>query len=169
MSVSELINLLKITLTSMVLRLETASTAGAMSRWRILLKRIMFHVKLCSKHDFTEIREVQPNVQDIPGSYRRCKEYSIFKTRDLWGIFVNFRTYSVHQEERFHLESDRLLNHSEMRLHQVTLHSVQEFEQMELEFFCEPDTDLEWFALLEEVLSLTGLHTGTERRRSTLS
>ena len=46
MSVSELINLLKITLTSMVLRLETASTAGAMSRWRILLKRIMFHVRL---------------------------------------------------------------------------------------------------------------------------
>ena len=46
MSVSELIKLLKITLTSMVLRLETASTAGAMSRWRILLKRIMFHVRL---------------------------------------------------------------------------------------------------------------------------
>lgn len=34
-----------------------------------------------------------------------------------------------------------------MRSHQVTLLSVQEsFEQMELEFFCKPDTDLEWFA-----------------------
>ena len=38
--------LIEDTLTSMVLRLETASTAGAMSRWRILLKRIMFHVRL---------------------------------------------------------------------------------------------------------------------------
>ncbi len=44
---TESINLLKITLTSMVLRLETASTAGAVkARWRILLKRIMFHVRL---------------------------------------------------------------------------------------------------------------------------
>ena len=27
---------------------------------------------------------------------------------------------------------------------------TREFEQMELEFFCEPDTDLEWFAYWKE-------------------
>ena len=26
----------------------------------------------CGKHNFTDIRAVQPDVQDIPGCYRRC-------------------------------------------------------------------------------------------------
>ena len=43
--------------------------------------------------------------------------------------------------------SDRSENLSVTRSHRVTLtFRTREFEQMELEFFCKPDTDLEWFA-----------------------
>ena len=39
-----------------------------------------------------------------------------------------------------------------MRLLQGTLPSaLREFEQMELEFFCKPGTDLEWFCLLAPI------------------
>ena len=33
---------------------------------------------------------------------------------------------------------------------------TREFEQMELEFFCEPGTDLEWFAVLAVSTASTG-------------
>ena len=63
------------------------------------------------------------------------------------GIFVNFtECCREHQERSFLSVSDRSVSHSEMKLHLVTSFSeFREFEQMELEFFCKPGTDLEWF------------------------
>ncbi len=42
------------------------------------------------------------------------------------GIFVNFKNVQRTSRKKFHLVSDRLVNHSVTRLHQVTLHSVPE-------------------------------------------
>ena len=39
---------------------------------------------------------------------------------------------------------------------------TREFEQMELEFFCKPGTDLEWFALLEGLLPQVAAGPGHE-------
>ena len=38
-----------------------------------------------------------------------------------------------------------------MKLPQVTsFFRTREFEQMELEFFCKPNTELEWFSFIEK-------------------
>ena len=39
---------------------------------------------------------------------------------------------------------------------------IREFEQMELEFFCKPDTDLDWFCLLEGLLQELPAEPGHE-------
>ena len=43
---------------------------------------------------------------------------------------------------------------------------TREFEQMELEFFCEPDTDLEWFDILERVSVMDWLLRSWESRKT---
>ena len=54
--------------------------------------------------------------------------------------------YRELQERKFHLVSVRLVSHfrNEITPGNFTFRT-REFEQMELEFFCEPGTDLEWF------------------------
>ena len=102
----------------------------------------------CGKHNFTDIQTVQPDVQDIPGSYRGCEEYRIFYDRRQHRVFsLTLRTCREHPERRFRLVSDRSVSPSgnEITPGNFTFRT-REFEQMELEFFCEPDTDLEWFA-----------------------
>ena len=57
------------------------------------------------------------------------------------------RAYSVHREKRFRSESDRSVKsfRNEITPGNFTFRT-REFEQMELEFFCKPGTDLEWFS-----------------------
>ena len=41
----------------------------------------------CGKHNFYRYPSVQPDVQNIPGSYRRCEEYGLSQTGDGAGNF----------------------------------------------------------------------------------
>jgi glycyl-tRNA synthetase len=63
------------------------------------------------------------------------------------GIFVNFKQCSADnppQDPVWHLPDRQVVP---QRNHPGQFHLPdREFEQMELEFFCEPGTDLEWFA-----------------------
>ena len=75
----------------------------------------------------------------------------ILRPETAQGIFVNFKNVQRTSRKKSAISAlHRLENLSVTRLLRVTLLSVpREFEQMELEFFCEPGTDLEWFAVLE--------------------
>ena len=70
------------------------------------------------------------------------------------GIFVNFTNVtSVHQEKKFRFGMCQIGKsfRNEITPGNFTFRT-REFEQMELEFFCKPGTDIEWFALLEKIL-----------------
>ena len=100
----------------------------------------------CGKHNFTDIRQFNLMFKTFQGVTEDAKNTVYLRPETAQGIFVNFRMFRELPARRSRLESARLENRSVTRLRRVTLHSVtREFEQMELEFFCEPGTDLEWF------------------------
>ncbi len=59
---------------------------------------------------------------------------------------MNFSKFREHAVRKFLSVSHRSVNLSVTRSHPGNFtFRTREFEQMELEFFCKPDTDLEWF------------------------
>ena len=77
----------------------------------------------CGKHNFTEIREFNLMFKTFQGVTEDAKNVVYLRPETAQGIFVNFK--NVQRNFTFR---------------------TREFEQMEMEFFCEPDTDLEWHA-----------------------
>ena len=102
----------------------------------------------CGKHNFTDIRQFNLMFKTFQGVTEDAKNTVYFKTRNSTGYLCKLQKMSRELPvKRFHLVLDRLVNLFVMRSHRVISLSVHvKFEQMELEFFCEPDTDLEWFA-----------------------
>ena len=98
-------------------------------------------------HNFTDIRQFNLMFKTFQGVTEDAKNTVYLRPETAQGIFVNFKNVAEnHQERSFLSVSDRSVSHSEMKLHLVTSFSaISEFEQMELEFFCKPGTDLEWF------------------------
>ena len=85
----------------------------------------------CGKHDFTDIRQFNLMFKTFQGVTEDAKNTVYLRPETAQGIFVNFK--NVQRSFR-----------NEITPGNFTFRT-REFEQMELEFFCEPDTDLEWF------------------------
>ena len=101
----------------------------------------------CGKHNFTDIRQFNLMFKTFQGVTEDAKNTVYLKTGDGAGYLCKLQERTANfQKESCRLVSDRSESPSVMRSHRATLPSVHsEFEQMELEFFCEPGTDLEWF------------------------
>ena len=78
----------------------------------------------CGKHDFTDIRQFNLMFKTFQGVTEDAKNTVYLRPETAQGIFVNFK--NVQRTSRKKVPFG--------------------IEQMELEFFCKPDTDLEWFA-----------------------
>ena len=114
---------------------------------RLILKSIRYPLPKLRQAQFYRYPSVQPDVQDIPGCYRGCKEYGIFKTGDGTGNFCKLQERTEnHPERRFPFGIGQIGKsfRNEITPGNFTFRT-REFEQMELEFFCEPGTDLDWF------------------------
>ena len=98
-------------------------------------------------HNFTDIRQFNLMFKTFQGVTEDAKNTVYLRPETAQGIFVNFKNVAENIKKESSISvSDRSVSHSETRLHLVTsLSESREFEQMELEFFCKPGTDLEWF------------------------
>ena len=79
----------------------------------------------CGKHNFTDIRQFNLMFKTFQGVTEDAKNTVYLRPETAQGIFVNFKNVQ--------------------RTSRNFTFRTREFEQMELEFFCEPGTDLEWF------------------------
>ena len=101
----------------------------------------------CGKHDFTDIRQFNLMFKTFQGVTEDAKNVVYLRPETAQGIFVNFKNVQRTSRKKipFGIAQIGKSFRNEITPGNFTFRT-REFEQMELEFFCEPDTDLEWFA-----------------------
>lgn len=100
----------------------------------------------CGKHNFTDIRQFNLMFKTFQGVTEDSKDEIYLRPETAQGIFVNFA--NVQRTTRKKIPFGVAQVGKSFR-NEITpgkfIFRVREFEQMELEFFCKPGTDLEWF------------------------
>ena len=100
----------------------------------------------CGKSDFTDIRKFNLMYKTHQGVTEDTANEVYLRPETAQGIFVNFN--NIQRTTRRKLPFGVCQVGKSFR-NEITpgnfIFRIREFEQMELEFFCKPDTDLEWF------------------------
>ncbi|MCD8295495.1 MAG: glycine--tRNA ligase [Clostridia bacterium] len=115
------------------------------------LEKFVFEHKIvcpvCGKSDFTPIRKFNLMFKTFQGVTEDTVNTVYLRPETAQGIFVNFK--NVQRSSRMKVPFGIGQIGKSFR-NEITpgnfIFRVREFEQMELEFFCKPGTDLEWFA-----------------------
>ena len=107
------------------------------------------HVKCpnCGKENFTGIRKFNLMFQTFQGTTEDSKSTLYLRPETAQGIFVNFMNIQRTSRKKVPFGVAQV---GKSFRNEITpgnfIFRIREFEQMELEFFCKPGTDLEWFA-----------------------
>jgi glycyl-tRNA synthetase len=100
----------------------------------------------CGKKDFTGIRQFNLMFKTFQGVTEDSKAEIYLRPETAQGIFVNFKNVQRTSRKKipFGIAQVGKSFRNEITPGNFTFRT-REFEQMELEFFCKPGTDLEWF------------------------
>ncbi len=105
----------------------------------------------CGSCNFTDIRKFNLMFKTFQGVTEDAKNELYLRPETAQGIFVNFA--NIQRTTRRKLPFGVCQVGKSFR-NEITpgnfVFRTREFEQMELEFFCKPGTDLEWFAYWKE-------------------
>ena len=100
----------------------------------------------CGKSDFTDIRQFNLMFKTFQGVTEDSKSEIYLRPETAQGIFVNFSNIQRTSRKKVPFGVGQI---GKSFRNEITpgnfIFRVREFEQMELEFFCKPGTDLEWF------------------------
>ena len=101
----------------------------------------------CGKSDFTDIRQFNLMFKTFQGVTEDSKAELYLRPETAQGIFVNFASIQRTSRKKVPFGVGQI---GKSFRNEITpgnfIFRVREFEQMELEFFCKPGTDLEWFS-----------------------
>ena len=101
----------------------------------------------CGKSNFTDIRQFNLMFKTFQGVTEDSKSELYLRPETAQGIFVNFANIQRTSRKKVPFGVAQI---GKSFRNEITpgnfIFRVREFEQMELEFFCKPGTDLEWFA-----------------------
>ncbi len=100
----------------------------------------------CGKHDFTSIRKFNMMFKTHQGVTEDNAAEIFLRPETAQGIFVNFKNVVRSTRRKLPIGICQIGKsfRNEITPGNFTFRT-REFEQMELEFFCRPGTDLEWF------------------------
>ncbi len=100
----------------------------------------------CGAHNFTDIRQFNLMFKTFQGVTEDAKNTVYLRPETAQGIFVNFKNVqrTTRKKLPFGIGQVGKSFRNEITPGNFTFRT-REFEQMELEFFCKPGTDLEWF------------------------
>ena len=124
----------------------------------------------CGSDEFTDIRKFNLLFETSQGVTEDTKSTIYLRGETAQGIFVNFK--NVERSMRAKIPFG-IGQYGKSFRNEITpgnfIFRVREFEQMELEFFCKPNTDLEWFGFWKnyciDFLKLLGLKEENLRYR----
>jgi len=105
----------------------------------------------CGKQNFTDIRKFNLMFKTFQGVTEDAKNELFLRPETAQGIFVNFKNIQRTTRKKIPFGVGQIGKsfRNEITPGNFTFRT-REFEQMELEFFCKPGTDLEWFAYWKE-------------------
>ena len=105
----------------------------------------------CGSLDYTHIRKFNLLFETHQGVTDDAKSTVYLRGETAQGIFVNFQNVqrTMRAKLPFGIGQTGKSFRNEITPGNFTFRT-REFEQMELEFFCKPDTDLEWFKYFKE-------------------
>ena len=100
----------------------------------------------CGSTNFTDIRQFNLMFKTFQGVTEDSKSELYLRPETAQGIFVDFANIQRTTRKKVPFGVGQI---GKSFRNEITpgnfIFRVREFEQMELEFFCKPDTDLEWF------------------------
>ena len=100
----------------------------------------------CGKHDFTSIRKFNMMFKTHQGVTEDSAAEIYLRPETAQGIFVNFKNIMRSTRRRLPMGVCQI---GKSFRNEITpgnfIFRTREFEQMELEFFCKPGEDMEWF------------------------
>ncbi|MBQ9901545.1 MAG: glycine--tRNA ligase [Clostridia bacterium] len=100
----------------------------------------------CGKHNFSDIRQFNLMFKTFQGVTEDTKSELYLRPETAQGIFVSFANIQRTTRRKVPFGVAQI---GKSFRNEITpknfIFRVREFEQMELEFFCKPGTDLEWF------------------------
>ena len=100
----------------------------------------------CGKHNFTDIRQFNLMFSTEMGASADASMKVYLRPETAQGIFVNFKNVQRTSRKKIPFGIGQIGKsfRNEITPGNFTFRT-SEYEQMELEFFCEPGTDMEWF------------------------
>ena len=105
----------------------------------------------CGKHNFTDIRKFNLMFKTFMGVTEDAKSEVYLRPETAQGMFVNFKNVQRTTRRKLPLGIGQM---GRSFRNEITpgnfIFRTREFEQMELEFFCKPGTDLEWYEYWKE-------------------
>ncbi|MDR0570670.1 MAG: glycine--tRNA ligase [Clostridiales Family XIII bacterium] len=125
---------------------EVSADGWGNERMELFLKENGVKCPDCGASDFTGIRQFNLMFKTFQGVTEDSKAELFLRPETAQGIFVNFRNVQRTSRKKlpFGIAQIGKSFRNEITPGNFTFRT-REFEQMELEFFCKPGTDLEWF------------------------
>ncbi len=100
----------------------------------------------CGAHNFTDIRQFNLMFKTHAGVTDEAKNVVYMRPETAQGIFVNFKNVQRTTRKKVPFGIGQI---GKSFRNEITpgnfIFRTREFEQMELEFFCKPGTEIEWF------------------------
>ena len=124
----------------------------------------------CGKQDFTDIRQFELMFKTHMGVVQDDTAVVYMRPETAQGIFVNFKNVQRSSRKKVPFGIGQV---GKSFRNEITpgnfIFRTREFEHMELEFFCEPGTDMEWYAYWKnycmQFLSDLGMQADNVRMR----
>ena len=116
----------------------------------------------CGKHDFTPIRQFNLMFKTFQGTLEDSKNTIYLRPETAQGMFVDFKNVQRAYRKKLPFGIGQI---GKSFRNEITpgnfIFRTREFEQMEMEFFCKPGTDDDWFPYwrnfcMDWILSLGG-------------
>jgi len=108
---------------------------------------------ICGKSDFSQIRQFNIMFKTFQGVIEDKTSEIYLRPETAQGMFVNFKNIVRSMRKKIPFGIGQI---GKSFRNEITpgnfIFRTREFEQMELEFFCKPGTDLEWFAYWKDFL-----------------
>ena len=119
----------------------------------------------CGKLNFTSIRKFNLMFKTFQGVTEDSKSEIFLRPETAQGIFVNFKNVQRTTRKKIPMGIAQIGKafRNEITPGNFTFRT-REFEQMELEFFCKPGTDLEWFEYWRNYCKQFLLNLGIEEK-----
>ena len=118
----------------------------------------------CGKENFTDIRKFNLMFKTFQGVTEDSKSEIYLRPETAQGIFVNFKNVLRTTRRKLPMGIAQIGKafRNEITPGNFTFRT-REFEQMELEFFCKPGSDLEWFKYWKEYCENWLLNLGMKK------